>query len=312
MVGNALTIANKDMKLLLKEKTFTVILLMFIVMSLASTYIGWSSHHTVMSVYDETAKELALAGKAVPPSPFSSVPPLDILKNMSIYVVLIGALLAIILGHIISTNDRKAGTMRILLSKPLSKNTFLLGKIIASSLILFIALTLSFIISVTSVWFIGSLSIAATVNIITFYFASFVYLAGFSYIGIFFGLKTDSSTKAILLPLLIWIAITFVLPEFGSALYPTSSLNPILPTTHVLDSPILSTIHSIIYPLSISEQYKEFTANALGLTLTKSTNIISYSQAAHLSILIMWLFLTLGLSVYAMKRFNPAQGDDYE
>jgi ABC-type transport system involved in multi-copper enzyme maturation permease subunit len=101
-------------------------------------------------------------------------------------------------------------------------------------------------------------------------------------------------------------------PELGSALYPTSSLNPVLPTTTVLESPVLQTIHSVIYPFSISEHYKDFSATTLGLTNTTGTSIIVYPQEIHLFILFVWLFLAVGLSYYALKKFDAAQGDNYE
>jgi ABC-type transport system involved in multi-copper enzyme maturation permease subunit len=103
-----------------------------------------------------------------------------------------------------------------------------------------------------------------------------------------------------------------MLPELGSALSPTSSLNPVLPTTTLLGSSVLQTIHSVIYPFSISEHYKEFSANALGLTSTSETSTIVYPQEIHLTILFVWLILAVGLSYYVMKKFDATQGDNYE
>jgi ABC-type transport system involved in multi-copper enzyme maturation permease subunit len=310
--NKAIKIAKKDLRLLVKERTFILVLLIFFLMSTASTYIGWSAQQTIQQVYQATVQELIKDGKTVPPSPFSLIPALDIMKNMIIYVVLIGALLSIVLGYTIAINDRKAGATRLLFSRPFSKKNFLFGKIGAVSILLFFALFLSLIISTISVALFHSISLQLFFSIMIFYGVSFLYLAGFACLGLFFGLKTDNSTKAIILPLLCWIILTFMLPELGSALYPTSSLNPVLPTTTVLESPALQTIHSVIYPFSISEHYKDFSATALGLTNTTGTSIIVYPQEINLLILFVWLFLTLGLSYYAMKKFDSAQGDNYE
>lgn len=310
--SKAVDIAKKDLQLLAKERTFILILLIFFLMSTTSTYIGWSSQQTVRQVYDVTAQELITEGKTVPPSPFSLIPPLDIMKNMIIYVVLIGALLSIVLGYTVAINDRKAGATRLLFSRPFAKKNYLFGKIGAVSILLFLALLASLIISTFSVALFHPVSLQLFSSILIFYGASFLYLAGFACLGLFFGLKMDSSTKAIVLPLLIWIVITFMLPELGSALYPTSSLNPVLPATTVLGSPVLQTIHSVIYPFSISEQYKEFSANSLGLSNVSETGIVVYPQEVHLLILFAWLFLSVGLSYYAMKKFDAAQGDNYE
>ena len=313
MLHSERILASKDRRLLFKNNTFVIILAIFILMSLASSYIGWSSQHTITNVYDATAKELVSAGKPVPPSPFESTSPLAIIKNMIIYVVLIGALLSITFGHVIAINDRKAGVTRILFSKPFSKKTFLLGKISSSLQILLIALLSSFIISILSLIVLNSFSIQIVSSLLLFYLGSFIYLAGFTFLGIFFGLKTKNSTQAILIPLLIWIVITFALPELGSALYPTNSLNPILPQTNILDSPVLSTLHNVVYPFSISEQYKEFSSNALGLTTnTLATNISPYSQGIHILLLCFWFLLTLGLTIFAVRKYDASEGDNYE
>lgn len=306
-------LASKDRKLLFKNNTFLIILSIFVLMSLASSYIGWSSQHTINKVYDATANELVSVGKPVPPSPFESVPTLSITKNMIIYVVLIGALLAIILGHIVAINDRNAGVTRILFSKSFSKRSFLISKLISSIQILVIALSSSLIISCLSLAVLNNLSIHTLSQLLMFYSGSFVYLSGFVFLGIFFGLKTKNSAQAILIPLLIWILITFAIPELGSALYPTSSLNPILPQTNVLDSSTLAFIHSVVYPFSISEQYKEFGSNALGLNSNKlSTNVVPYSQSLHLLLLFLWMLLTFGLIVYAVRNYDASEGDIYE
>ncbi len=308
-----LDLIKKDSKLLFRENTFLVILAIFVLMSIASSYIGWSSQHTITKVYDATASELSSLGKPVPPSPFLSTPQLAIIKNMIIYVVLIGALLAITLGHTIAINDRKAGVTRILFSKPFSRKDFLLGKVYSVIYMLLIALFSSLVISMISLSILGSFSIQSLGELILFYLGSLVYLAGFAFLGLFFGLKTNSSTKAILIPLLLWIVITFALPELGSALYPTSSLNPVLPQTNLLESPVLSTMHNLVYPVSVSEQYKDFSSKSLGLTTnTLPTNTQPYSQTLNFLILILWFCTTLGLASYAAIRFDASEGDNYE
>ncbi len=312
MINNGIKIANKDLKLLLRDKTFIIILLIFFLMSLVSTYISWSSQNTVLQVYNEASKQLIQEGKPIPPDPFASIPPLSLMKNMIIYVALIGALLAITLGHIIAINDRRAGVTRILFSKSFSKESFFLGKILVSSEIIFLALLVSMIMSIGSIALMSTLSLTLFFDICVFYLISFLYLAGFAYISIFFGLIANNSAKAILLPLVFWIIITFALPEFGSALYPTSSLNPVLPATNILDSPLLKTTHSIVYPFSISEQYKESAATTLGLTTTTDIVNSDYTQEIRTAILFIWFIIALGLSYYSVKKFKPVQGDDYE
>ena len=307
-------LATKDRKLLFRENTFRIILAIFISMSLLSTFIGWSSQRTIDNVYQAAAIELNTIGKPVSPSPFDNVPPLSIVKNMIVYIVLIGALLSIQFGHTIAVNDRKAGVTRILFSKPFSKREFFWGKLLSTLNIIIISLFLSLVVSTLSLIFLGTLSFSSLGGLLVFYLGAFVYLGGFAFLGLFFGFYTNNSTKAILIPLLLWVAITFALPELGSALYPTSSLNPVLPRTTILDSKVLSTLHNIIYPFSISEQFKEFSANALQLNPQSSlaTNIKQFSQGTHVLILLLWFCLTAGLTAFSILKFDAAEGDHYE
>ncbi|WP_292466193.1 ABC transporter permease subunit [Methanolobus sp.] len=306
------SIAKNEIRHLLRERTFFLILSVFILITLASTYIGWSSQHTIESVYQESAILLTAAGQNVPPSPFSNLPTLDIVKNMIIYIVLIGSLLAITVGHSIGTKDQKAGVVRILFSKPVTKKDVLIGKVTSLMLVLFAIMIVSLGISIASIAMLSEIHSAMFLQLIGFYGISFLYILGFGLLGLAFGLMKRESATALLIPVIIWIVITFALPEMGSALYPTSSLNPILPQTNILDSPVLSTIHNILYPFSISEHYKLLSSAILALQGTESVVSVTYSPIMNMFILTIWLILTLAVSIYAMSKFDISRGDVYE
>jgi len=311
-MNKSIIIANNDLKYLFREKTFFLILSIFIVMTLTSTYIGWSSQHTVQKVYDATAKQMLSEGTIPPPSPFTDIPPLDIVKNMIIYVVMIGSLLAITTGHVIGIRDRKAGVVRILFSKPIKKENFLLGKILAILFMLLMLMVASIIISIFSVSLLSHLTFVLFIKILGFYFLSFAYLSGFALLGLGFALMEKNSAVALLIPLILWIVITFALPELSSALYPTSSLNPVLPQTDVLASPVLAAIHSIFYPFSISEHYKLLASIILGLQQTHNMGAANYSPPTHVVILVIWSIISAVADVYSVLRFDTSQGDLYE
>lgn len=305
-------IAKNEIQHLLRERTFFLILTVFILISLASTYIGWASQHTVESVYQESVMALESIGKTVPPSPFSILPPLEIVKNMIIYVILIGSLLAITIGHSIGTKDQRAGVIRILFSKPLTKKEFLLGKTLSLGLVLLTVLTVSLIISGISVAILSHLSFVLLLRLIGFYAISFFYMLGFGFLGLSFGLMKRNSAIALLTPIIIWVIITFALPEMSSALYPTSSLNPVLPQTEFLNSPVLSTIHNIFYPFSISEHYRVLSSGILNLQETAGTIYVNYSPMICAFILAAWVIITSGVLTYSMSKFDISRGDIYE
>lgn len=305
-------IAKNEIQHLFRERTFFLMLTVFILISLTSTYIGWASQHTVESVYQESVITLQSLGKTVPPSPFSNLPPLEIVKNMIIYVVLIGSLLAITIGHSIGTKDQRAGVVRILFSKPLTKKEFLIGKALSLGLVLFAILMVSLIISAVSVAILSQMSIVLLLQLIEFYVASFFYMLGFGFLGLGFGLMKRNSAIALLTPIVIWVVITFALPEMSSALYPTSSLNPILPQTEILNSPVLSAIHNVFYPFSVSEHYRVLSSGILNLQETTDTIYSNYSPIICAFILAAWVIITSGVLTYSMSKFDISRGDIYE
>ena len=89
---------------------------MLVAVTVMAGVLGWSSHHTIVRVYDEATRLLAAAGQPAPPNPFLLKPTLSLLSNMVIYIPLIGALLALVVGHLTHRRrrdqwDRPAGVL---------------------------------------------------------------------------------------------------------------------------------------------------------------------------------------------------------
>jgi ABC-type transport system involved in multi-copper enzyme maturation permease subunit len=277
-------------------------------MAVLSTLIGWSTQHTIMSVYDAAVAELALVGQDAPPFPVNSTP-LSIMTNMIIYNVLIGSLLAIVLGYFVGIHDRMYGVVKILFSRPVRSRDIFLGKILATLLILSVVTLVAFVVSVISLGIFGVLGTSAVVSVLLFYGASLLYMSGFAFLSMSFAFVFQNSTSAMLYALFIWMIITFALPELSSALLPTSSLNPILPPTDFVNSPTLSLIHAITYPFSVSEHYKALCASLLGVGagVTNTGSVLFNS-----SVVMLWSGLAFLLSLRFFTSMDPASDTIYE
>lgn len=308
------TIAQKEVKYLFREKTFYLLLGIFIIMAALSTYIGWATVHTIKNVYQVAVQELTITHQTVPEFPLKNIASLGIIKNMIIYVILIGSLLSIILGYFVGINDRVSGTVRLLFSRPIKRVNLLFGKILAIKYILALIILSAFLISLLSAGIFHVLSLTNIVKLLEFYFISFLYMFGFALLAMAFAIYVKNSASALLYALFVWMIITFALPELGSALFPTSSLNPVLPPTDMLQSSILINIHNIVYPFSISEHFKELSASILGIVSNPSTvstyNV--YSSAVNFLILIVWNILSFILAFRLFKKIKPAHNDLYE
>ena len=306
-------VAENEFKTLFKENTFTVLLIIFILMTIFSTYIGWSAKNTIINVYQETVKEISLKGiKEIPPNPFTGIPDLSILKNMIVYVFLIGSLLALVIGNNAFIRDRRSGVLRIIFSKPVSKQTYIFGKIVGIFETILFVIFISFLLSLFSTVLISGhfLTPIEILKLSEFYAISLVYLLIFSMVGLYFAIDSDGESIALLIPVIIWVIITFVIPQITSSLVPTALLNPTNIQAVTPHSNFFHILQIVIRPFSISESYKEISGilletnsgiNAISILQTK------FQNAVGLIVMFSYLGISMFGSIYAINKFNSCE-----
>lgn len=252
-----LVIARQHVQTLVRRKTFVLMLAVLLIMTALSGLIGWSSHSTILRVYDETVRMLTAAGKPAPPNPFAAKPSLSLLNNMVIYVPLIGALLAIVIGHMAMMGDRQAGVTRVIFSRPLERSSYFWGKLSGSAFVLAVIMAACLALSVVAVSLIlgGPPSASQLLQLLLFYSLSGVYLLLFVLIGMITALLARSQSMALLAAVAVWVVVTFATPELTSGLRPVASLNPVTDPVTVSSSPFFQ-VTSKAKPISVNEQYK--------------------------------------------------------
>jgi len=229
-------------------------------MVVASSVIGWVTNQTVTGVYDKVVAQ----GLTNAPNPFTGVTPLYYARNAVIYVVLVGSLMAIVLGVQATLRDRKAATSDLVLSRPIGSASRLLGQLAGLGVVLAAVIGISFFTSwvILSVINRAPLAAADSGRMVLFGLLSWVLLMSFTLLGMLTGLRSKQETTALLVPFVIWSAITFVLPQIGTAARPVSLLNPVpalIPTGGYFD-----VVASITGPLSVTEQFKKASSIILG------------------------------------------------
>ena len=313
MISRIDIVAKNEFKTLFKENTFTVLLIIFILMTIFSTYIGWSAKNTIINVYQETVKELSSKGiKEIPPNPFIGIPDLSILKNMIVYVFLIGSLLALVIGNNAFIRDRRSGVLRIIFSKFISKQSYIFGKIVGIFETLLLVVFISFLVSLFSTVLISGhfLTTIEILKLSGFYAISLVYLLIFSMVGLYFAIDSDGESIALLIPVIIWVLLTFVMPQITSSLAPTALLNPNNIQVATSHSNFFHILQMIIRPFSISESYKQISnilleANS-GIN-SISTLQIKFQNAVGLIIMFSYLAISMFGSIYAINKFNSCE-----
>lgn len=280
------TIAAHQLRSLHRQRILLAMFTTMLTMTVLAGVLGWSSHHTIVRVYDEAVKLLALTGDPAPPNPFLLKPALSMLSNMVIYIPLIGALLALILGHVSIADDETNGTGRLVFSRQISRTSYVLGKTASAAIALALILTACTVVSIVALLVVNrSISGGDVGRLVLFYALSWLYLIVFALIGMVAVLMTRRRSIALLSAMGAWLVITFVSPQFTSGLRPTQSLNPI--TDPASTSQAFFRITSTWRPFSVVEQYKEASgrilqtapSEALGQTILRIAPIAGLALA---------------------------------
>ncbi len=127
-----------------RERLPQLLLAVFVGMIAASAFIGSSARATVTGVYRE-ARNQGLTSAA---NPFDGLSPLYYARNTVIYIVLIGALLAIVIGARSTLRDRQARTTDLVLSRDVAPAVYLGAKLAGLGVFVFMVLAVSAVINI--------------------------------------------------------------------------------------------------------------------------------------------------------------------
>jgi ABC-type transport system involved in multi-copper enzyme maturation permease subunit len=302
------TIARQQIVSLLRQRTFVVLLATLIVMTALAGVLGWSSHHTIVGVYDEAVKLLASRGDPAPPNPFLLEPTLALLSNMVVYIPFIGALLALVLGHLSLVDDETNGIGRLIFSRRISRTQYMIGKIVGAAVVLVAILLASLAVSTISLAIVNrAMPTGADLGrLIAFYALSWLYLMVFVLIGMVTVLITRRRSLALLSAMGAWLVITFAFPQITSGLRPTQSLNPIVDP--VSTSQAFFRFTAKARPYSIVEQYKAASASILRTAESESTTSILRQVGPLLG---LWIVLAVvGIGLVDRHDFSRGSNDE--
>lgn len=280
-----------------RARTAHLLLIVFIGMVIASSVIGWVTNQTVTSVYEKVVAD----GLTTAPNPFGGVTPLYYARNAVIYVLLIGSLMAIVLGVQATLRDRKAATTDLVLSRPVGVAARLLGQLAGLGIVLAAVIGMSFTVSwvIISVINGAPLGWADTGRVIAFGLLSWVLLTTFALLGMLTGLRSKQETTALLVPFVIWSAVAFVLPQIGTAARPVSLLNPVPAVSS--SGGYFDVVSVITGPLSVTEQFKR--ASSIVLQDTTVTG-----DAASSIIILLAFLAVMTVVVVATPRNRMRSG----
>ena len=301
-------IAKQSALFIFRERTVALLSSLFVILVLISAYLGWSATSTVNSIYADAVVYLTASGSPVPPNPVTTISPLSLLRNMSIYVSLIGALAAIVIGYQLIAMDRKSGVLPLLGTRPFGQKDYAKGKISALLAVIAALMAVAVVISIGTFLVLPEFTLSANgwARLATFFALSALYMMLFGFMGLASAALAKSESVALLLPMTIWLTVTFILPSLTANIHPTAAINPISALAPAPASAFFEWSGWLIGPLSIAESYKYVSAQALEFLPAAS---VVTSAIPPFADLFLALAISAAVAFWAISRMDPTKGD---
>ncbi|MFQ4149553.1 ABC transporter permease subunit [Arthrobacter sp. LAPM80] len=236
-----------------RERLPQLLLAVFVGMIAASAFIGSSARASVTGVYREVLSQ----GLTTAPNPFDAFSPLYYARNSVIYIVLIGALLAIVIGVRSTLRDRQARTLDLILSRDVSPSSYLGAKLTGLVLFVLLLLAAAAVINIGCISAVAGhvLSLSEGARIAGLYALAWLFMLPFVALGMLAGLYSSTTTSALLIPIVLWSVMIFILPLLGTAAHPVSLLNPVA-SPPAAQTGFFAFTSSVVDPLAVGEQFK--------------------------------------------------------
>jgi ABC-type transport system involved in multi-copper enzyme maturation permease subunit len=307
-VRTAWPVALSGTRLALRDRTVVFLAAMFFAMVLVSAYLGWSATETVNAIYAKAVPALQARGLAVPPNPVGEMPALSLFRNMVTYVALLGALASLVLGHQTIAADRKSGILPLLFSRPVSRSAIAAGKIAALAALIAVILLAAALINVLTMLILPGLDITGAVwtGLMKFYGVSALYMLAFGLLGALCAACFATESMALLVPVTVWLALTFILPQITANIGPMAALNPVSANLVPPSSAFFTATSTLLGPLSIAEAYRYLAASVLEIASGAGT---ATTAGGALASLLTANFTLAAAFTVSINRLDASRSD---
>ena len=212
-------IARKEVKDAFRNRLFLVSLLMLLLLTLIAVGMGATTVHNRLIEYQQSVQILKDLGKTdFPPMP--SLNPIAVSKTFINYLAMVGALLSIILGFTAIQKERQAGTLPLILSRPIFRDQFLTGKVLGNALLLALLVIAVGIVTALALFLIGgaTLTVDQTMKLGLTMLMSWFYMLDFFLLAMFFAIWKPKGSQALLLTIIVWLIFAFIFPQIGDTM----------------------------------------------------------------------------------------------
>ena len=225
IMSPSLIIARKEFRAAFRNRLFLTITLLFLGLSMLSVYIGSTTKRAEMRIYNETIATLQDQGvTTLPAAP--EIHTLTILANLTEYVSIVGAILAVILGYNTLIEEKESGGLKLILSRPVYRDQLLTGKLLGNTAVIAVLLGLVFVFNLILLVVVGGIvpTVAEVARLLTFVLLAFSYMLIFLSMAMLLSIRLSNSATVFLISLVLWTVLSFVIPQMADSFMANSSV----------------------------------------------------------------------------------------
>jgi ABC-type transport system involved in multi-copper enzyme maturation permease subunit len=251
---------------LARDRSVLILVTFFAAMVLVTAWLGWSAAATVNAIYADAAAYLAASGQPVPPNPVSVSAPLAVLRNLGVYISLIGAFGAIVIGQHLVEADRRAGTLPLIGARPFARRDIALGKMRALVTATAAMMGVAGVIALGTLLTLPSLVMTGPDlgRLALFLLAGWAYVTTFGFLALGAAARLPATAAGLIAATVVWLVITFDLPELTANLHPTAAINPVTTLAATPDAGIFHLFSALLGPVSLAEGFAWLSGDLLG------------------------------------------------
>lgn len=224
-MNNIFTIAQKEFTDIIRSRIFVMTLGLLIALIFVSLFVAESVFRDQVFQYEKSLALLQSLGK----TPVGEAPqlyPLNLLRGVVNYIEIFGAILGIFLGYISVFKEKHTNAIKLILTRPITKNEIVFGKMLGNFSFVFALLSLvTVFIAGSLMWFSGvALSGVDLIKLCLFVGLSSVYILIFFTISFFFSFQQKIATNALIISFCIWLVFALILPQIGDTMDPDNQV----------------------------------------------------------------------------------------
>ncbi len=213
-----IVIAVKEFKDHLTSNRFLIIFVVLILMSIAAIVTGVGDYRNQIASYASynyslTQAASSIYGRFQPPMPSM----MFVFQRFSVIYASMGWLLAIAIGFDLISKEKETGTLKLLLARPLFRDSIINGKIIGSMAILVVGLAVTIMLSIALLMLQGiTPTMDDLVNILLFFIILTLFTIAFLAIAIMASVIAKNSTMAFLIAI-GFVVFSLLIPNFSNS-----------------------------------------------------------------------------------------------